>query len=150
MPHSAATPSDPTAKPAKKVINLALQGGGSHGAFAWGVLDRLLADDRLEIEGIVGTSAGAMNAAVCAYGLEKGGPAEASKVLGEFWGKISQAAAKGPLKPLPFEIPGRRGTLDYLPAFIAMDMMSKILSPYQLNPMNVNPLRDVLAETVDF
>lgn len=72
----------------KKKINLALQGGGAHGAFAWGVIDRLLEDDRLEIDGIVGTSAGAMNAAVTAYGLALGGPEMARAKLQEFWARF--------------------------------------------------------------
>ena len=81
---------------AKKKINLALQGGGSHGAFAWGVIDRLLEDDRIEVEGIVGTSAGAMNATVAAYGLAVGGPEGARKALATFWTKISEAARMSP------------------------------------------------------
>ncbi len=78
-------------KPAQKTINVALQGGGAHGAFAWGALDKLLEDGRLAIEGISGTSAGSMNAAVLAFGLAKGGPEEARQRLHDFWKAISNA-----------------------------------------------------------
>lgn len=139
------------AKSGKKKINLALQGGGAHGAFAWGVIDRLLEDDRLEIDGIVGTSAGAMNAAVTAYGLALGGPEMARAKLQEFWGKISDAAKNSPLKPSMFDKmmkPGS-GSLDMSPGWMVMDALSRVMSPYQLNPMNINPLRDVLSSVLD-
>ena len=82
-----------------KRLNLALQGGGSHGAFTWGVMDRLLEDERIEVGGLVGTSAGAMNATVAAYGLMIGGRDGARQQLAKFWRQISDAAKKGPLKP---------------------------------------------------
>jgi NTE family protein len=137
-------------KPATKKINIALQGGGSHGAFAWGVLDRLLEDERLTIDGIVGTSAGAMNAAVTAYGLAIGGPQGAKAKLGEFWTSVSEAARYSPLQPGFMPQIGGRGSLQSSPAYLALDMLSRYLSPYQLNPLNQNPLRDVLAKVVDF
>jgi len=132
-----------------KRINLALQGGGSHGAFAWGVIDRLLEDKRIEVEGIVGTSAGAMNALVCAYGLAAGGPALAREKLHEFWSKISDAAKNGPLQPSIFDRLLHPGSLDMSPGYQIMDALSRMMSPYQLNPFNINPLRDTLASVVD-
>jgi len=133
----------------RKKINLALQGGGAHGAFAWGVIDSLLQDDRIEIEGIVGTSAGAMNAAVTAYGLADGGPARAREALAEFWSRISEAAQTSPLQPSMFDRLLKPGSLDMSPGWLMMDALSRVMSPYQLNPMNINPLRDVLASVVD-
>ena len=133
----------------RKKINLALQGGGAHGAFAWGVIDRLLEDDRLEIDGIVGTSAGAMNAAVTAYGLAQGGPAVAREKLHEFWNRISEGAKKSPLQPSMYDRMFKPGSLDTSPGYYMMDSLSRMMSPYQLNPMNLNPLRDVLHSVVD-
>jgi NTE family protein len=133
-----------------KRINLALQGGGAHGAYTWGVLDRLLDDERIEVEAISGTSAGAMNAAVFADGIGRGGRAEAKRALEMFWRNISQAAQYGPLQPSPFDSATSGWNLDHSAAFVAFDMLSRMLSPYQLNPMNFNPLRRVLEESVDF
>ncbi len=133
-----------------KSINLALQGGGAHGAYTWGVFDRLLEEDRLEVEAISGTSAGAMNAAVFADGMGRGGREEARRALDGFWQNISQAALFGPLQPTPFDRASRGWNLDHSAAFIAFDMLTRMLSPYQFNPMNFNPLRDVLARSVDF
>jgi NTE family protein len=134
-----------------KKINLALQGGGAHGAFAWGVLDRILEDGRIEIEGVVGTSAGAMNAAVTAYGLSIGGNEGARKTLHGFWKRIADAAKGGPLRPTWFDKMFRPlGSLDTSPGFIIMDALSRVMSPYQLNPSNVNPLKDVLLASIDF
>ena len=86
-----------------KTINLALQGGGSHGAFTWGVLDRLLEESNLTIEGISGTSAGAMNAVALADGMSRGGPAEAHKCLEKFWSAISAAAQFSPIRRSVFD-----------------------------------------------
>jgi NTE family protein len=134
-----------------KKINLALQGGGAHGAFAWGVLDRILEDGRIEIEGVVGTSAGAMNAAVTAYGLSVGGNEGARQTLHAFWKRISDAAKAGPLRPTWFDKMFRPlGSLDTSPGFIFYDALSRVMSPYQLNPGNLNPLKDVLAASIDF
>ncbi len=142
----------PTDRNGKKVINLALQGGGAHGAFAWGVIDRLLEEKSIEIEGIVGTSAGAMNAAVTAYGLSIGGNEGAREALRTFWRKVSEASAKGPLKPTPMDkmFAKSPGSLEMSPGFMFMDFISRVFSPYQLNPSNANPLRDVISEVVDF
>src|SRR5690606_1234898 len=133
----------------RKRINLALQGGGAHGAFAWGVLDRILEDGRIEIEGVVGTSAGAMNAAVTAYGLSVGGNEGAREALRNFWRRISDAAKFSPLQPTPFDKMFRPlGSLDLSPGFIFYDAISRMISPYQLNPMNRNPLREVLEASI--
>ena len=131
-------------------INLALQGGGSHGAFTWGVIDQLLADGRVEIEGVSATSAGAMNAAVYAYGKMRGGPHGARAALADFWHKNSRAAeVYSPLKLSAWE--QWFGAMPEQPwAFQAFDTMTKTFSPYQFNPLNINPLRDVLASCVDF
>jgi len=134
----------------RKHLNLALQGGGSHGAYAWGVLDRLFEDERIEVDAIVGTSAGAMNAAVSAYGLAKGGNGGAREALHAFWRKISDAAKSGPLQPSPLDKMIGKGNMDCSPGYLFMDALSRMLSPYQLNPMNLNPLRDVLLDSVDF
>ena len=131
-----------------KTINLALQGGGAHGAFAWGVIDRLLEDESIQIEGIVGTSAGAMNAAVTAYGLSLGGNQGAREMLRTYWRKISDAAKRSPLQPSPWDKLFGRGSMDHSPGWMFYDSLSRLVSPYQLNPMNLNPLRDVLAEVM--
>lgn len=134
----------------KKSLKLALQGGGAHGAFTWGVLDRLLEDDRIEIEALVGTSAGAMNAAVAAYGLGAGGPAKAKELLELFWRKSSEAGKKGPLQPSPVDKMFSIGNMDFSPMYHFFNSLSQMMSPYQLNPANINPLRDIIAEVVDF
>lgn len=127
-------------------IDLALQGGGAHGAFTWGVLDRLLEDERLQITAISGTSAGAMNAVVLAHGLAKGGRHGAKEALLRFWSRVSQASALAQGLPGLFwdwVVPGS-------PLTWYMDWMTRTWSPYQLNPLDLNPLRDILAEEVDF
>jgi len=134
----------------KKTIKLALQGGGSHGAFTWGVIDQLLEDERLHIAAVSGTSAGAMNAVALADGMARGGPAEARKCLEKFWSAISAAARYSPIQRSLFDIFMGNWSLDTSPTYILMDHLSRILSPYDLNPMNLNPLRDVLARCVDF
>ncbi len=136
-----------------KPINLALQGGGAHGAFAWGVLDRLLEDGRLSIEAITATSAGAMNAAVLAYGFAIGERDGARAKLEEFWQAISAAGRMwSPVGANPFEKVfaawGFKSDLD--PSFLAFQAMTHMLSPYQLNPLNLNPLKDVLVKVIDF
>jgi len=131
-------------------IDLALQGGGSHGAFTWGVLDRLLEESWLQIAGISGTSAGAMNAAVLVDGWASGGREGARAALDTYWKRVSRAAAFSPLQRTPFDRLTGRWTLDWSPVFITMDLMSRIFSPYDLNPRGFNPLRDILAESIDF
>ncbi|MCW3473486.1 patatin-like phospholipase family protein [Limobrevibacterium gyesilva] len=132
------------------LIDLALQGGGSHGAFTWGVLDRLLEEPWLRIDGISGTSAGAMNAAVLVHGYLDGGAAGARAALETFWWKVSRAALFSPFQRGPLDVLLGRWTLDHSPLFVAMDMMARVVSPYELNPMGANPLQSILAETVDF
>lgn len=133
----------------RKKLNLALQGGGAHGAFAWGVIDRLLEEDCFEIDGIVGTSAGAMNAAVTASGIATGGAPGARQSLQNFWRKISDAARYSPLQPSPWEKMFGNGSMDHSPTFLFFEALTRMMSPYQLNPMNYNPLRDVLEASVD-
>ncbi len=133
-----------------RYINLALQGGGAHGAFTWGVLDRLLEDERIGFDGISATSAGAMNATVVAYGMAEGGCEGARKALTNFWRRVSHAAKFSPLQPTMFDRLLGNASLEHSPAFMVFDVMSRLLSPYQLNPFNYNPLRDVLAACVDF
>ena len=132
------------------LIDLALQGGGAHGAFTWGVLDRLLEEPWLRIEGISGTSAGAMNAAVLVDGYAKGGAERARSQLGLFWKKVSDAALLSPFRRSPLDILLGRWTLDSSPLFLAFDLMARIFSPYDLNPRGVNPLAQILVDCVDF
>jgi NTE family protein len=131
------------------LVDLALQGGGAHGAFTWGVLDRLLEEPWLGIDGISGTSAGAMNAAVLADGHAAGGPEGARAALERFWRRVSEAALLSPLRRTPLDVLLGRWSLDSSPAFIAMDLASRLFSPYDLNPGGANPLRRILAETID-
>lgn len=140
----------PVTKPSAKTINLALQGGGSHGAFAWGVLDRLLEDERITLEGISACSAGAMNAVVLAHGLAEGGRQGAKTALADFWRRISRSALLSPLQPSPFDRITHNHSLETSPAFFMLDLMTRVLSPYQFNPMNYNPLRNILEQAVDF
>jgi NTE family protein len=136
------------ASAASKTINLALQGGGAHGAFAWGVLDRLLEDGRIEIEGISATSAGAMNAVMLAHGYAHGGPQEARQALADFWTRVAHAASAFPFRPCALEAFALG--LDFSPMFPAFDMFLRLFSPYQFNPVNFNPLRTILEQCVDF
>jgi NTE family protein len=132
------------------LIDLALQGGGAHGAFTWGVLDRLLEEPWLHIEGISGTSAGAMNAAVLVDGFIKDGPQGARSQLELFWKRVSDAALLSPFRRTPLDILLGRWTLDTSPLFLAFDLMARIFSPYDLNPRGANPLVQILADCVDF
>jgi NTE family protein len=132
------------------LIDLALQGGGSHGAFTWGVLERLIEEPWLHIAAISGTSAGAMNAAVLAAGWIEGGAQGASAALEKYWQRVCRAAALSPLQRSPLDRLMGRWTLDTSPAYIAMDLMTRVLSPYDLNPLGFNPLRDILAQSIDF
>ena len=132
------------------LIDLALQGGGSHGAFTWGVLDRLLEEPWLQIAAISGTSAGAMNAAVLADGWADGGAEGARQALEKYWQRVSRAAAFSPLQRSALDRLMGRWSLDTSPAYVMMDLMSRLLSPYDVNPLNLHPLRDILAESIDF
>jgi NTE family protein len=133
-----------------KKINLALQGGGSHGAFTWGVLDQLLADGRLEITGISGASAGALNAVMLADGLTRGGPEEARKRLADFWRATS---AGGDLPPIQRALTDRLFSMmpfASAPVQNWFEAMSHYFSPYELNPLNINPLSSLIERFVDF
>jgi NTE family protein len=143
-----ATPRGTSRKPLS--IDLALQGGGAHGAFTWGVVERLLEEEWLEIEGISGTSAGAMNAAVLVDGLAKGGRAGAREALETFWRSVSRAAAFSPFQRTPLDVALGRWSLDNSPMFLAMDLLSRIYSPYELAPYAANPLEEILAKQLDF
>ena len=111
-------------------LSLALQGGGSHGAFTWGVLDRLLEDERIAIDGISGASAGAVNAVLVAQGLARGGRGAARQALQAFW--------EATMTALPN------------PAVEALVTLTRFLAPAQFNPLNLNPLRELLARQIDF
>jgi NTE family protein len=132
------------------LVDLALQGGGAHGAFTWGVLDRLLEEPWLQIEGISGTSAGAMNAVVMAHGLVAGGPEGARAALEVFWKRVSDAALLSPFRRGPLEIMTGQWTLDYSPAFVAADLAARVFSPYDLSAAGANPLNQILVDCVDF
>jgi NTE family protein len=135
---------------AAKRVNLALQGGGAHGAFTWGVLDHLLEDGRLAVEGISGTSAGAINAVMLADGLKRGGPAEAQKRLADFW---RAASVGGDLPPLQRAVTERLFSLlpvEGSPSFNWLSAWSQYLSPYDVNPLNINPLKELIERFVDF
>lgn len=134
----------------RRPINLALQGGGAHGAFTWGVLDRMLEDDIVTVEAISGTSAGAMNAVVMADGLMRGGAEAARRALAEFWEAMSTAARASPIQRTPIDILMGRWSLDASPGYHIMDAATRLLSPYQWNPLNINPLKDILVSVVDF
>jgi NTE family protein len=134
----------------KKAINLALQGGGSHGAFTWGVMDRLFEDGRLDVAAISGASAGAMNAVVAAHGLHDGGPEGAREALARFWRRVSLAAQSSPIRRSLYATMTGSWSLDTSPGYLFMDLLSRVASPYDLNPLRVNPLRDLLVELVDF
>lgn len=137
----------------RKPISLALQGGGALGAYTWGALDRLLEDERIEIKAISGSSAGAMNAVVLADGYHEGGAQGARAQLRRFWEGVAQAGHASPYRRTP--------TMAFLSAFapawarenymaLWADLAAKFASPYDFNPLNVNPLKEVLEELVDF
>lgn len=131
-------------------VNLALQGGGSHGAFTWGVVERIFADPSLSVDGISGTSAGAMNAVVFASGYTKDGVSGGTAALENFWREVSDAARFSPLQRTPFDAVSGNWSLAASPGYIFYDMFSRLFSPYQSNPADINPLRDILAANVDF
>jgi NTE family protein len=136
----------------KKMVNLALQGGGTHGAFAWGILDRLLEDGRIDIEGLSATSAGSLNAVAYAWGAMKGGPDGARQSLNDLWREVSKAGELySPVRQMPMERfwrqawPAASGFSVWL-----FDAWTKVFSPYQFNPLDFNPLRDMLCNCIDF
>jgi NTE family protein len=134
----------------RKIVSLALQGGGSHGAFTWGVLDRLLEERRLEIQGISGASAGAMNAVVLAYGYTVAGRKGAREALANFWESVASSASFA-------VVPGEGATALKIDAearptaaFQAFLALARFVSPYQFNPFELDPLRDILTQQIDF
>jgi NTE family protein len=133
-----------------KAINLALQGGGSHGAFTWGVLDRLFEDGRIWIDGISGTSAGALNMVVAAQGMYEGGGAGARLELEKFWRAVAKIGERSPIQRGLMDRWMGSWSLDHSPGYLMMDLISRLASPYDLNPLNANPLRDLVEEFVDF
>ncbi len=137
-------------KAGKKPVALALQGGGSHGAFTWGVLDALLESDMFDVTAISGTSAGSMNAVITAYGLEHGGALKARAMMQTYWERIAQCGVFSPLQPTLFDRMTGNSYLEYSPFFMGLDFMTRFLSPYQFNPLGLNPLRDLLEEMIDF
>lgn len=143
-------------RPGQKSVNLALQGGGAHGAFTWGVLDRLLEDDRIHIEGVSATSAGAFNAAALKTGLRRGGRQGARELLDSFWGRVLHW--RGPyenpwllmLQMLDAPLPVMAKALALSPAYNLQSAVSRSFSPYQLNPFDFNILRNIIEKDIDF
>ncbi|HSM41662.1 MAG TPA: patatin-like phospholipase family protein [Afifellaceae bacterium] len=134
----------------RRKINLALQGGGAHGAFTWGVLDKLLEDGRFRIEGVSGTSAGAMNAVVMADGFHKAGAEGAREKLYDFWRAVGRHWRFSPIQRTAWDVFMGNWSLDASPGFRLFDVISRFSSPYDFNPLNVNPLLDILNEEVKF
>ncbi|MEQ1929970.1 MAG: patatin-like phospholipase family protein [Parvularculaceae bacterium] len=134
----------------KKKINVALQGGGAHGAITWGVLDRLLEDERLDIEAVSGASAGAVNAVALAYGLHLGKAEGAREKLAELWRAISDVGAfYNPMRRMPWEQAAFQSS-DNSVAYQMFDLVTRTFSPYQFNPFDINPLKTVLVRCIDF
>ncbi|HNU84773.1 MAG: patatin-like phospholipase family protein [Pseudomonadota bacterium] len=134
-----------------KTVNLALQGGGAHGAFAWGVMDRFLEDGRIEIEGISATSAGTLNAIAYGWGAMRGGPEGAREALEDLWREVSRAGALySPVRQLPLDRswPGAMAFSGL--TFGLFSAWTRLLSPYQFNPLDFNPLREMLRNCIDF
>jgi len=139
-------------KAGQKTVNVALQGGGAHGAFSWGVLDKICEDGRIVIDGLSATSAGAMNVAVYSYGMMTGGPAGARKAMHDFWKDVSDVGQQySPVKPTFWEtLFGGWENLDHSFSYNSFEAFTRMFSPYEFNPLNNNPLRDVLHRHVDF
>jgi len=137
-------------EPERRPINIALQGGGSHGAFSWGVLDRLLEDGRLDFKAVSGTSAGAMNAVALADGFVRGGPDGARRKLDEFWRAVGRTGRFSPVQRTPWDMIWGNWSVENTPGYLLFDAMSRLFSPYAANPFNLNPLRDVVEAEIDF
>src|SRR5271168_3021781 len=134
----------------QKAINLALQGGGSHSAFTWGVLDRLLEDERLTFDGITATSAGCVNAVLLADGLASGGRRAAKDLLKVFWRRISDLISSSIIAPSFFDRMNPNFGLEHSPGYVLLDFITHFMSPYHVNPFDLNPLRDLLDEVINF
>jgi NTE family protein len=141
---------DAAAGQTTKRINLALQGGGAHGAFTWGVLEHLLSDQRLAVEGVSGTSAGAVNAVMLADGLVRGGREEAQKRLADFWRAVSSTGNLPSLQRAVMERLLSFTPLEGTPVQAWFDAVSRYFSPYDVNPLNINPLKELIERFVDF
>jgi NTE family protein len=140
-----------TSTPKKKTISIALQGGGAHGAFSWGVLDRILEDGRFEIEGLTGTSAGGMNAVAVVQGLMNGGPEEARRELRRFWKNISESGQTSFLNNRgPIDKMMGKYTMYHSPGYVVFDYLSRMFSPYELNPLELDPIKDVILKSFNF
>ena len=148
MNHTGTQSSPPAA--GTKSISLALQGGGAHGAFTWGVLDRILQEERFSISGISGTSAGAMNAIVLASGLAKGDREETRHALTQFWRDVSRDGRMSPIQRTVFDRLMGSWSLARSPAYMALEVASRFFSPYDFNPLNINPLREIVEAHADF
>ena len=135
---------------AGKRINLALQGGGALGAFTWGVIDHLLEDGRLTVEGISGASAGAVNAIMLADGLARGGPEEARKRLTDFWHAASLGGNLPDVQRRAVDRLFSFWPIEDTPVGLWMQALTRYLSPYDFNPLNINPLKDLVGRFVDF
>jgi NTE family protein len=135
---------------AKKQVNVALQGGGSHGAFTWGVLDRLLEDGRFDIAAISGTSAGAMNAVALADGWARSGAEGARERLSEFWRTVARKGRFSPVQRTPWDMFLGNWSVENSPGYLWFDAVSRVFSPYAANPFNFNPLREVLEREIQF
>lgn len=133
-----------------KSVNLALQGGGSHGAFTWGVLDKIFEDGRLWVDAISGTSAGAMNAVVASQGMYDGGGDGARAELERFWQAVSKSGQGSPIQRSPIDKWRGSWSLDASPGYVFFDLLNRLASPYDTNPLGVNPLRNLVDEFVDF
>ncbi|MEM1377634.1 MAG: patatin-like phospholipase family protein, partial [Pseudomonadota bacterium] len=133
-----------------KTINLALQGGGSHGAFTWGVLDALLEDGRLAFEAVSGTSAGAMNAVALADGWKRDGRDGARERLDVFWRAVARKGMFSPIQRTPWDVWFGNFSFENSPSFRIYDLLSRVFSPYDTNPLDLNPLRDVVDDVIDF
>jgi NTE family protein len=142
--------SQPGSVTQKKILAIALQGGGSHGAYTWGVLDALLADERIQVEGFSGTSAGAMNATACAQGIIAGGNEKARETLATYWKKVGELGKNSFLQPFPWNKQNHHYSLSDTPAFHFLQKLTTIFSPYQFNPFNYHPLRSIIEELFDF
>lgn len=133
----------------KKRVGLALQGGGAHGAFTWGVLDRLLEEEAIEAEAMCGTSAGAVNAVAVAYGLHLGGAVKAKEILEQLWLRVALSGSMM-FKPSSFDKAYGNGDMYNSVGYMWFNAISQVMSPYNFNPFNYNPLRDILEDLIDF
>lgn len=134
----------------KKRMSVAMQGGGAHGAFTWGVLDRLLQEKDIVIEGVSGTSAGGMNAMAVAQGIIEGGNEGARELMNRYWQINADAGKTSIFKPGVLDILAGKYTMHNSPGFLMFDFLCKIMSPYQMNPLGTNPLKNIVEELFDF